>query len=676
VDAERGMADWNGLRLITTPQRRGPSLREWVVREWLIDTNYLYYRRAPGRYYRRRFTADEFNDNTDLRIETTAKIDSSIGTPAATCVQFTTPGGRTFGLGFLRDDKAPGKDQVILYADDGKPLKTYGLHYNWVDWLWKVEILGSYAISVNEKRTYILELLRNGKGGQDDEVRLSIPGCDLEPLTARLSELPTRPTVPGLVFGHPSARGGGKARWYGLTIGTTGRPRPADLPRRIGNKRQLFLDDWIIQKMDNVERRLERPEKYAGNPVLRTDKPWDAGRLELINAPIWDAEERKLKLFYMGAALSDEPGRHHEARFRSLYAESAEGGRTWTKPDLGLVEFAGHKSNNIVPGSGGYIFLDEWDADPTRRYKAFGNGYHAALSSDGFHWRPLPLKPAMEVSSDTDHAIFWDGCIGRYVSYVRMRETPPGGESGRRAVGRVESSDFEGWSPPELVFGDPQWHVYSMGVTPYEGIYIGTPWFYWEGSKDPDRHDPVISPGIAVSRDAWAWRMLTDPRTKEEYIRTGPPGSSDDRQVRMVSRLIVLDDEILFFYGQNADPHDTGVMRTEGCLATLRLDGFMPVVAGEKTGRLLTKPFMLEGDKVYLNAACEVNGSITVAVLDEAGRPVPGLMHEQCQPVRGDSVKLPVRWQGEAALAQQRAKTIRLEFALAKARLYSFWCEK
>ena len=69
--------------------------------EVLRDPN-LYYRRGAGRYYRRQFTREEFNGKTDLRIEVTVKVLSSVGSPAATCVQWTTPEGRTFGLGFLR----------------------------------------------------------------------------------------------------------------------------------------------------------------------------------------------------------------------------------------------------------------------------------------------------------------------------------------------------------------------------------------------------------------------------------------------------------------------------------------------------------------------------------------------------------------------------------------------
>lgn len=148
---------------------------------------------TAGRYYRRQFSQEEFNDKTDLRIEVTVKVTSSAASLASTCVQFTTRDGRTFGLGLLRSqhldkDEASDADAVLLYTDNKEPLPRCGDPTS-LDWLHQLAVLGSYAIPVDVTRMYILDLLRNGPCAGDPVVQLSVKGLDLPPLTARLAEL-------------------------------------------------------------------------------------------------------------------------------------------------------------------------------------------------------------------------------------------------------------------------------------------------------------------------------------------------------------------------------------------------------------------------------------------------------------------------------------------------------
>ena len=254
-------------------------------------------RGSGAHYYRRQFTKQEFNDKTDLHVEVTMSVDSSYGSLASTCVQFTTRNGRTFGLGFLRKEQAEDNaGMVVLYADSGDALEHFGKHQN-VDWMWKPILLGAYRIPVNVKRTYVLELLRNGPGPGDDVIRLSVKGLDRKLLKARLINLQTRAAVPGLLFGHPVNHGLGRAEWHRLVITTTGTATPAGLPRRIGNKRQLFLDDWIIEKAEALQRQLGKPSKYEGNPVISRDKPWDASRCDIYGNALWDPQGKRIQLF-------------------------------------------------------------------------------------------------------------------------------------------------------------------------------------------------------------------------------------------------------------------------------------------------------------------------------------------------------------------------------------------
>ena len=638
------------------------------------------YRGGGGRYYRLPFTSGEFNGTTDLRVVADVNVLASQGTPAATCVQVTTPEGRTFGLGFVTDSASPEQGAAVLYADSGAALPVLPGVYLGQDWLWRPAVLDRRPIRPNVRRTYVLELLRHGPGGSEDLIRVSMPGTDIPPMTAHLRSLKERVTVPGILFGHPTVQGAGEADWYGLAISTTGAGEPA-LPRHIGNRRQLFLDDWLIEKSENLQREPGKPVKDPHNPVLLPGKPWDAQRCDIYGNVTLDPQSGLLQMFYTGQSPS-APGSGKDRENVVCYAESGDGGHTWKKPDLTEHSYQGISPTNIVYQrdslnvQGPFVLRDEHERDPARRYKLFVSDYNeggrgtpnaapgmdAAFSPDGRHWKESALNPTLPLLSDTAQSVFWDERIRRYVAYVRMRPKKTG-----RAVGRTESPDFEHWTPPELVFCPTRYQFYSMGVTPYEGAYIGTPWIVYNDKKDNSLPPPIMEAELAFSRDGWNWSR---PFSGTPFLGVGPPGSQDEKQVRMASSMVVLEDRILCFYGMSPDAHISN-MRVAIGLAVLRLDGFVALSAGEKEGLLITRPFGLEGSRLVLNAACagEKGGSIQVAITDPEGRT---LGSGASLPVTGDGLHLPVKWAGVDDLGQYRNKAVRLKITLRNARLYSF----
>src|SRR5439155_21891579 len=108
-----------------------------------------------------------------------------------------------------------------------------------------------------------------------------------------------------------------------------------------------------------------------------------------------------------GSDLDGKTGKetHREV---TCYAESKDGLR-WTKPNLGLFEFAGSKENNIVwDGTGRHNFTPFRDANPKAtpdaRYKALAStrgGLLAFKSADGIRWKLMADRPVITKAHST-----------------------------------------------------------------------------------------------------------------------------------------------------------------------------------------------------------------------------------------------------------------------------------
>ncbi len=308
-----------------------------------------------------------------------------------------------------------------------------------------------------------------------------------------------------LLFAAQTAPGGG---WWGWKHGYY---------RHVGTQKQFFVDDFIIEEMDGLRRVLNQPVKYEGNPVLHCDQPWEQGlRTSQYGSVIYDTEQGLFKMWY-GVRSYDEI----ENAAASAYATS-EDGVVWTKPQLGLVEFRGSRSNNVIFQSdpptkedaerdpsmrkayensqrsmldGLCVMKDPVEKDPAKKYKMLCRGSPAlayfmvngAYSPDGIHWTPYEDNPIIPLRSDTENNVFWDTRIDRYVVLVRMfaafgevdpssNPTKPGN---LRIVGRSQSRDFVNWTPAEVVLipdakdRETGGTFHDMEVLQYEGVYFG-----------------------------------------------------------------------------------------------------------------------------------------------------------------------------------------------------------
>lgn len=469
--------------------------------------------------------------------------------------------------------------------------------------------------------------------------------------------------LPGLAIGRP--------------LGTT--PTAADGPIDLGTRRELFVDRFLIDRLDGgAALSLERPRDEG--VALRLDRPWEGafcGYATVIrDGPAY-------RMYYRGLPRAGADGSGLEV---TCVAESPDG-VTWTRPDLGLYERDGTRANNIVladmpPFS--HNFCPMIDGRPgvpaAERYKALAgtgrSGLHAFASGDGLRWRPLADGPVLtDGAFDSQNVPFWSEHEGRYLCYFRVFV------DGIRRIARAESDDFLRWSGPTLMgYGDrPAEHLYTNQTAPYfraPHLYLGIAARFMPGRQ-------VISPEEAAKigvdpsyfgdcSDA----VLITTRGGDTYDRTFMegflvPGIGPENWVSRTNypaRNVVQTGptELSFFANQNYGQPTAHLRRY-----SLRLDGFARVRAPYEGGELLTRPLTFDGDRLSLNFATSAAGGIRVELQEPDGRPIPGFALADAVETIGNEIDRPVRWRGGADVGPLAGRPVRLRFAMKDASLYA-----
>jgi hypothetical protein len=107
------------------------------------------------------------------------------------------------------------------------------------------------------------------------------------------------------------------------------------------------FDDHNIAWQHNLKLTLETAQKHPANPVLRSGPPGspDAGHAILYGTVLKQGDT--FRMWYLGMHEPEIVKGQAPGWWRPMcYAESKDG-VTWTKPELGLVEFNGSTKNNI-----------------------------------------------------------------------------------------------------------------------------------------------------------------------------------------------------------------------------------------------------------------------------------------------------------------------------------------
>ncbi len=472
---------------------------------------------------------------------------------------------------------------------------------------------------------------------------------------------------------------------------------PADMgdwPVKIDSRHQLFVDDYLVKSLSGLEREYHKLQRYPGNPIY-TAPPKGMAMLFYVMRD----ESGLFRLWHQVHGLYYTDSQGNQRRHPTCYIESDDG-LHWRASQLGVVEANGSTENNYVfEKSLEGMFYEPWEQDPSRRYKGLahmepGNdnnqpepieGYWLYTSPDGIHWTRARQDPVassnlgykMPQTGIGDTSSFrYDPVLSKYICNAKF--VLPGKY---RAYGICESDDLIHWTAPRMMFyrdeQDPEKMQFYAHITfNYESMWFGLiktmviiptekgNWKHCELQLSVSRDGrnfsriPDRSPILPVPESLDAWDM--------DYpcVPSGVP--------------IRVGNELWFYYSDWRDYRRMDVEeRTAGALglATLRLDGFASLNAGDEPGTVVTRPLTFDGKRLLVNAEVDEGGYVKAELRTVWGEVVEPYSLANCQPVTDDVFEGRITWAAADTLQRPAKTSLRLAFELKNAKLYSFWIE-
>jgi len=462
----------------------------------------------------------------------------------------------------------------------------------------------------------------------------------------------------------------------------------------IGMRRELFVDQCTIARMEGTSLRLHHP--VPAGVALRFDEPWahpSAGYGTVL------LDEGRYRSYYR--KTFDVTGSDDSANQVTCYAESDDG-IIWHKPSLGIYEVAGTRDNNVVwaglgPTSHNFApFVDcRPGVPPEQRYKALAGTQTTGLlgfcSADGIHWRSMqdaPLLPSIEgdYRYDSQNVAFWSAHEGCYACYFRSWRDKV------RTISRSTSDDFLHWSPGQAMdFGEtPLEHLYINQTHSYyraPHIYVALAARFMPGRKvlsDEEglRYRVGAHRGVGYWQDCSEAVLLTsrggnryDRTFMEAFVRPGPDRRNWVSRSNYPALGVVptgmgssgAESEMSLYVMRHNQQPTAHLERL-----TLRVDGFASLHAPYTGGEMVSKPLRFEGRELTFNYATGAAGHVRAELLDEGQAAIPGYALEDVDLLIGDEIERVVSWQGRKDISQLAGQTICMRIQLKDADLYSF----
>jgi hypothetical protein len=451
-------------------------------------------------------------------------------------------------------------------------------------------------------------------------------------------------------------------------------------PLDIGPGVQLFLDDYLVDRVEGLGRRVQQPERLP-RPVLDSHT---FGTTQPYLTVVRDHERGSFRAWYNhGPAI--------------WHAESGDG-IAWSNPRVAWDLPRGYGCSLVDDGPGAAgprrYKLANWQATREREDKPGDDaGMWLGFSPDRLTWTVWTEKPALATwpegpgrfvrhgVGDTVDVAF-DPVSRRYLGAVKVHAleedgyppAPKAGRAFRRLVGISHSEDFLHWTRPTRIFAPDEkdeglLEFYGMGgMHARGGLQIGLVRVLRD-DLPCDEGGPVDGIGytvLATSRDGVAWQ-----RDRTPFLDRNLQPASWDHAMTWGSVTVPVGDDVYFYYGGYARGHKIAAQTERQIgMARMRRDRYAAMLPLGDEGKLVTPPLKIRAPRLTINARAH-GGQVVVRLLDAEGKPLDTLGAADSRPIEEDALAAEVRWPKPlSALAQS---PVRLEFLVRRAALYA--CE-
>ena len=307
-------------------------------------------------------------------------------------------------------------------------------------------------------------------------------------------------------------------------------------------------------------------------------------------------------------------------------------------------------------------------------------------TDDNAECRDVTKKPRFPAEEDFVNRWETEDYIHRYLKVfpytgTRSLRISQGRHRGcNRRIARAESEDFIHWTEPSVVIHpdelDPP-RLYNMDVTLYKGLYIGMlqVFYSWGTRRRPGTPDEpeIFELHLTFSRDGFHWERLAN---RPVFIQRGYVGDFDGGTIYAAHQpLIPYGDELRIYYTgcwtcHNAAPVESIPHHSVG-IARLPKERLVARTAGDELGVLMTKPFIVEGDRLEVNADAR-RGSLKIEAVEPDGERIDGFYCKDAGEISENGFSIPVTWKSGSKIGDLKGRMIRLKFYMRDTRLYSF----
>lgn len=440
----------------------------------------------------------------------------------------------------------------------------------------------------------------------------------------------------------------------------------------MNNRIEPMTDNYLIDSLENAEFRINTPTRHE--EVLTFKEVWE-GSGSLGNTVF--RHNGKIYLYYRGF-----PGNNcrDEDTMQTTCLAVSDDGVHFTRAQINRIDYKGIIENNIVfLGAPAHNFAPFYDENPVcpddEKFKAIGGvlaigGLYAFKSADGMLWEHMSEKPVISKGQfDSMNTAFYDKKCGVYRCYSRY--WLDGGFSGYRAIQSCTSKDFLHWTDPVpnayIDKAEITEHYYTNATRPVPGaehIFVSFPMRFMQSRKKfGDYKSKGVSDAVFMSgRDGINW---SNPFKTAWISPSLNERTWTQRNYITVSGIIDSGDEFYFYVEERYMWDDCAIVRY-----SIPKYRFGSIYANSDGGRMLTKPFTFEGTGLFINYATSAAGHISVAVLDENEKDIPGFGFEACGEIYGNELQKEVLWDGKS-LDELKGKIIKLSIKLNDAHLYA-----